>query len=73
MINGVVLVEADLDPLLITAHKVEENSQTIIDEPVDSVPIIVGRLIVGDDNDVDEDDESNQEGAEVEKTDTVSV
>ena len=50
--------------------------QTLIDEPVDSVPIIIideDEDAIDDDNDVDEDNESNQEGVAVEKTDIVSV
>ena len=54
LLNGVVLDEVDLDLLLSTAHKVgvEENSQTLTDEPVDSVAIVI---IDKDEDDYDDD------------------
>ena len=75
LLNGVVLDEVDLDSLLSTAHKVEveENSQTLKEEPVDSVPIVIIDKhdyddIDGDFDDDDEDSENNQEGVEAEKS-----
>ena len=77
LLNGVVLDEVDLDSLLSTAHKVEveENSQTLKEDPVDSVPIVIIDKdeddyddIDGDFDDDDEDSENNQEGVEAEKS-----
>ena len=67
-----LLDDVVLDSMLSTPHKVEESSQNIVDEPVDSVPVIDK-----DDNDYDdidgdfdddEDSENNQEGVVAEKS-----